>query len=242
MEAIWLSKSLNLTTTVKEMALYERPREKMISKGEKSLSNSELLAIILRTGTKRKNAIELASYIINKDIQGIRHLQDMTIEELCSIDGIGISKATQIKAALELGIRVASFKPMKFKITNPWDVYKYYMDSLRYLKKEVFKIVLLNTKNEVISDIDVSIGTLNSSLVHPREVFREAIKRSSNKIILMHNHPSGSIEPSQEDKNTTFRLIECGKIIGIEVIDHIIIGDGMYFSFKENNIIWNYNI
>ncbi|WP_353654952.1 DNA repair protein RadC [Clostridium sp. CCUG 7971] len=104
-------------------------------------------------------------------------------------------------------------------------------------KKEVFKVVLLNTKNEIISDIDVSIGTLNSSLVHPREVFREAIKRSTNKIILMHNHPSGSVEPSKEDKNITSRLIKCGEIIGIEVIDHIIIGDGLYFSFKENMII-----
>ena len=223
--------------TVKEMALEERPREKMLAKGEKSLSNDELLAILLRTGTKRKNAIQLANYIINKDIQGLRCLQDMTIEELCQIDGIGLSKATQIKAALELGIRVASIKPNKYKVKNPWDIYKYYMDSLRYQKQEIFKVVLLNTKNEIISDIDVSKGTLNSSLVHPREVFREAIKRSTNKIILMHNHPSGTIEPSKEDKNVTSRLIKCGELIGIEVIDHIIIGDGLYFSFKENMII-----
>ena len=223
--------------TVKEMALEERPREKMLTKGEKSLSNDELLAILLRTGTKRKNAIQLANYIINKDIQGLRCLQDMTIEELCEIDGVGLSKATQIKAALELGIRVASIKPNKYKVKNPWDIYKYYMDSLRYQKQEIFKVVLLNTKNEIISDIDVSKGTLNSSLVHPREVFREAIKRSTNKIILMHNHPSGTIEPSKEDKNVTSRLIKCGELIGIEVIDHIIIGDGLYFSFKENMII-----
>ncbi len=223
--------------TVKEMALEERPREKMLAKGEKSLSNDELLAILLRTGTKRKNAIQLANYIINKDIQGLRCLQDMTIEELCEIDGVGLSKATQIKAALELGIRVASIKPNKYKVKNPWDIYKYYMDSLRYQKQEIFKVVLLNTKNEIISDIDVSKGTLNSSLVHPREVFREAIKRSTNKIILMHNHPSGTIEPSKEDKNVTSRLIKCGELIGIEVIDHIIIGDGLYFSFKENMII-----
>lgn len=219
------------------MAPEERPREKMLAKGEKSLSNSELLAILLRTGTKNKNAIELAHYIISKDVQGIRYLHEMTIEELCEIDGIGISKATQIKAALELGIRVASYKPTKYKVKNPWDIYKYYMDSLRYSKKEIFKVVLLNTKNEIISDIDVSVGTLNSSLVHPREVFREAIKRSTNKMILIHNHPSGSVEPSNEDKNITSRLIKCGEIIGIEVIDHIIIGDGLYFSFKENKII-----
>ncbi|EQG36461.1 DNA repair RadC family protein [Clostridioides difficile DA00129] len=161
----------------------------------------------------------------------------MTIEELCNIDGIGLSKSTQIKAALELGSRVASFKPIKYKIRNPWDIQRYYMDSLRYLKKEVFKAVLLNTKNEIISDVDVSIGTLSSSLVHPREVFKEAIRRSASKIIVMHNHPSGSVEPSREDKNITSRLIKCGEIIGIEIIDHIIIGDGLYFSFKENMII-----
>ncbi|SCJ19536.1 DNA repair protein RadC [uncultured Clostridium sp.] len=222
---------------VKEMALEERPREKMLTKGEKSLSNAELLAIILRTGTKKQSVLELANYIINKDSQGIRWLNDITIEELCEIDGIGISKAAQIKASLELGIRISSAKPIRYKVTNPWDIYKYYMDSLRYLNKEIFKIILLNTKNEIICDIDISVGTLNMSVVHPREVFREAIKRSSNKIILMHNHPSGNIEPSNEDKNVTSRLVKCGELIGIEVIDHIIIGDGLYYSFKENMII-----
>ncbi|WP_338658717.1 RadC family protein [Paraclostridium sordellii] len=219
------------------MALEERPREKMLSNGEKSLSNAELLAIILRTGTKKQSVLELANYILNKDSQGIRWLKDITVQELCEIDGIGISKATQIKAALELGIRISSAKPTKYKVTNPWDIYKYYMESLRYLNKEIFKIILLNTKNEIICDIDVSVGTLNMSLVHPREVFREAIKRNSNNIILMHNHPSGNIEPSNEDKKVTLRLIKCGELIGIEVIDHIIIGDGLYYSFKENMII-----
>ncbi|MFR8870047.1 RadC family protein [Paraclostridium sordellii] len=219
------------------MALEERPREKMLNNGEKSLSNAELLAIILRTGTKKQSVLELANYILNKDSQGIRWLKDITVQELCEIDGIGISKATQIKAALELGIRISSAKPTKYKVTNPWDIYKYYMEGLRYLNKEIFKIILLNTKNEIICDIDVSVGTLNMSLVHPREVFREAIKRNSNKIILMHNHPSGNIEPSNEDKNVTLRLIKCGDLIGIEVIDHIIIGDGLYYSFKENMII-----
>ncbi|CEN88180.1 DNA repair protein RadC [[Clostridium] sordellii] len=230
-------RSSSLCITVKEMALEERPREKMLNNGEKSLSNAELLAIILRTGTKKQSVLELANYILNKDSQGIRWLKDITVQELCEIDGIGISKATQIKAALELGIRISSAKPTKYKVTNPWDIYKYYMESLRYLNKEIFKIILLNTKNEIICDIDVSVGTLNMSLVHPREVFREAIKRNSNKIILIHNHPSGNIEPSNEDKNVTLRLIKCGDLIGIEVIDHIIIGDGLYYSFKENMII-----
>ena len=232
-----LNNSFDANVTIKDMALEERPREKMISKGEKSLSNEELLAILLRTGTKNKNVMDLAKYIINKDFQGIRYLKDITIEELCKIDGVGLSKATQIKAALELGTRIACYKPNKYKIKNPWDIYKYYMDEMRYLKKEVFKIVLLNTKNEIITDSEISIGTLNSSLVHPREVFIEAIKRSANKIILLHNHPSGSVQPSSEDKNVTRRLIQCGDIIGIGIIDHIIIGDGEYFSFKENEMI-----
>ena len=234
---IYLSKSFDFSRKVKDMALEERPREKMLLSGAKNLSNAELLAILLRTGTKKRNAIELANDIINKDSQGIRYLKDMSIEELCKIEGIGLSKATQIKAALELGLRISSYRPNKYKVKNPWDIYKYYMEGLRYKQNEVFKVVLLNTKNEIITDIDVSVGTLNSSLVHPREVFKEAIRRSSNKMILIHNHPSGSVEPSNEDKNITDRLIKCGELIGIEVIDHIIIGDGLYFSFKENMII-----
>ena len=234
---IYLSKSFDFSRKVKDMALEERPREKMLLSGAKNLSNAELLAILLRTGTKKRNAIELANDIINKDSQGIRYLQDMSIEELCKIEGIGLSKATQIKAALELGLRISSYRPNKYKVKNPWDIYKYYMEGLRYKQNEVFKVVLLNTKNEIITDVDVSVGTLHSSLVHPREVFKEAIRRSSNKMILIHNHPSGSVEPSNEDKNITDRLIKCGELIGIEVIDHIIIGDGLYFSFKENMII-----
>ena len=222
--------------TIQDMTLEERPREKMILNGAGSLTDAELLAILIRTGTKQFNAIQLGKAIIEK-ADNIRSLQNITIEELESINGIGKTKAVQIKAALELGNRIASYNPAKYKIKNPWDIYKYYMESLRYQYKEIFKVVLLNTKNEIITDVDISMGTLNSSLVHPREVFREAIIRSSNKIILLHNHPSGNAEPSKEDKSVTNRLKECGELIGIEVIDHIIIGDGIYFSFKENMLI-----
>ena len=222
--------------TIRDMTLEERPREKMILNGVGCLSDAELLAILIRTGTKELNAVQLGQAIIDK-ADNIRYLQDLTFEELKSINGIGQTKALQIKAALELSNRIASYKPLKYKIKNPWDIYKYYMESLRYQYKEIFKVVLLNTKNEIITDVDISIGTLNSSLVHPREVFREAIRRSSNKIILLHNHPSGNAEPSKEDKNITNRLKDCGELVGIEVIDHIIIGDGVYFSFKENMLI-----
>lgn len=228
---------LNKNLNIKDMLESDRPREKMLTKGVKALSNQELLAIIIRTGNKKHNAIELSDKIFKEKLINIRDLYDISIEELCSIDGIGLTKATQIKAAVELGVRASSYMPTKYKIKNPWDVYTYYMEDLRHESKEIFKIILLNTKNEIITDVDISIGTLNSSLVHPREVFRAAIRRSSNKIILMHNHPSGCPEPSREDKSITNRLVECGKIIGIEVIDHIIIGDGLYFSFKENMLI-----
>lgn len=212
------------------------PREKILSSGIESLSNAELIALLLRTGTKDRNVLELAEDLLNADCDGIRFLKDASIEELCRIEGIGISKASLIKAAVELGVRISREVPHRYKVKNPWDLHNYYMESMRYLKQEVFKTVLLNTKNEIISDIDITVGTLNSSLVHPREVFKYAIKRSANRIILIHNHPSGNTEPSKEDIAITMRLKECGDIIGIEVIDHIIIGDGSYFSFKENKI------
>ena len=203
----------------------EFPREKMLKDGVESLSNAELIAVLLRTGSKNKTVIELANELLKVDHEGIRFLKSSSIEELCEIEGIGISKATLIKAALELGVRVAESEIVRYQVKNPWDIYKYYMESMRYLKEEIFKTVLLNTKNEIITDIDVSHGTLNSSLVHPREVFKQAIKKSANKIILIHNHPSGNVEPSNEDIHITDRLIECGKIIGIEVFEDIIIGD-----------------
>ena len=178
---MYLNKTFNANMTVKDMALEERPREKMLAQGEKSLSNAELLAIILRTGTKQKNVIDLANYIINKDSQGIRYLQDITIDELCEIDGVGLTKATMIKAALELGRRVASFKPNKYKVKNPWDIYKYYMDSLRYLKKEVFKVVLLNTKNEIIKEQKKELRTKVKKKIS--KLSRRETEESDKKIL-----------------------------------------------------------
>lgn len=222
-----------MNTKISEMNYDEKPREKLISKGPKYLSNAELLAILIRTGDKKNNAISLSSQILKKSLNGIRGLEDLSIDELCKIKGVGTSKASIIKAALELGSRISRYVPENYKISNPWDVYIFYMEEMRYLKKEIFKVVLLNTKNEIICDVDVSVGSLNSSIVHPREVFVEAIKRSANSIILMHNHPSGNPEPSKEDFGVTKRLKECGEMIGIVVLDHIIIGEGVYYSMKE---------
>lgn len=219
---------------IKEMNDDEKPIEKMLKKGAKSLSNAELIAILIRTGNRSNNAVTLSSKILKKSVDGIRGLRDMSVEELCEIDGIGKTKASILKAAFELGDRVACFMPEKHKIENPWDVYAYYIEEMRYLKKEVFKVILLNTKNEIICDINVSVGSLNTSIVHPREVFSEPVKKSANSVILMHNHPSGNPSPSNEDKSVTLRLQKSGEILGISVLDHIIIGDGTYYSLKEN--------
>ncbi len=208
----------------------------MIQYGENSLSDVELLAVII-SETKQYNSIELSKKIIDYDKQGIRCLQEITIEELSAIEGVPMPIAIKIKAAIEIGNRISRRIPEKYTVIKPTDICKYYKGYLRHIKKEVFKIILLNTKSQIICDENISEGTLNSSLVHPREVFKYAIKKSAHKIILMHNHPSGDSSPSNEDKKITYRLIECGKLVGIEVVDHIIIGDGNYYSFKENNIM-----
>ncbi|MCK9267510.1 MAG: DNA repair protein RadC [Alkaliphilus sp.] len=225
-------------TTIKNMPVSERPREKMITYGCQSLSNAELLAIVLSTGTKDKTAIDLARGILNMSNEGLRTLTNCTMEELMQIKGIGLAKASQVIAAVELGKRIAlTANVNNYKIQGPEDISNLLMEEMRYLNKEIFNIILLNTKNNVIAIENISIGSLNASIVHPREVFNIAIKRSSSAIILAHNHPSGDPKPSTEDINITKRLIEAGTIIGINVLDHIIIGDGIYFSMKEKEII-----
>lgn len=225
-------------TTIKNMPESERPREKMLTHGCQSLSNAELLAIILSTGTRDKTAIDLARGILNMSAEGLRTLTDCTIEELMQIRGVGLAKASQVIAAVELGKRIALTTNVdNYKIQGPEDVGNLLMEEMRYLNKEIFNIILLNTKNNVISIENISVGSLNASIVHPREVFNIAIRRSSSAIILAHNHPSGDPKPSTEDINITKRLIEAGSIVGINVLDHIIIGDGVYFSMKEKEII-----
>ncbi len=224
---------MNRGFLIKDIIEDERPREILIKKGEIFLSDSQLLAILINNGTTEKSAIGLATEIIQNN-GGIKNLAGINVEQLSLIKGIGDAKACRIIAALELGRRVAVSSGLeKFKITSPEDAGNVYMEELRYLKKEIFRIIMLNTKNVIIGTKDISLGSLNASIVHPREVFIEAIKKSSNKIILMHNHPSGDPYPSEEDQKITKRLQDAGNIIGIEVLDHVIIGDGTYYSFKE---------
>jgi len=216
----------------------ERPREKLLKYGSKSLSNSELIGILLRVGSKKDTAITLGQKILRENEKGLLNLVNATPESLNKYHGISNAKAATLLAAVELGKRISTTKAEEtFKITSPQDVSALVMEDMRYYKKEYFKIILLDTKNKVIDIITISIGSLNSSIVHPREVFLEAVKKSSASIVLLHNHPSGEVEPSREDINITQRLIKAGEIMGIKVLDHIIIGDGKYLSFKEENII-----
>ncbi|RAK21387.1 DNA replication and repair protein RadC [Anoxybacillus vitaminiphilus] len=215
----------------------ERPRERLISDGPESLANHELLAILLRTGTKDESVLQLANRLLNH-FEGLRLLKDATIEEMTSIKGIGTAKAVQILAAIELGRRISRLQyNERYVIRSPEDGAKYVMDDMRFLSQEHFVALYLNTKNQVIHRKTVFIGSLNASIVHPREVFKEAIKRSAASIICAHNHPSGDPTPSREDIEVTKRLVECGRMIGIELLDHLIIGDRKFVSLKEKGYV-----
>ena len=227
----------NNNYTIKSIPVDERPQSKLLKYGANSLSNSELIAIILRTGSKQDNVIILAQKILSEDGKGLRNIAEGTPDKFKRYHGISDVKASQLMAISELSKRISAFKNEKIKISSPNDAAVVMMEEMRYYKKEYFKIILLDTKNNIIKVSEISIGSLNSSIVHPREVFSEAIMNSSSSIILVHNHPSGESEPSHEDIVLTNRLVECGKIIGIKIIDHIIIGDGIFFSFKEEGLI-----
>lgn len=224
--------------TMKELPKSEQPREKLFNHGAGSLSNAELIAIIIRTGYMDKTALDLASSILSLNESGIAYLSDISYEELTDVKGIGSCKAAQILAVMEIGKRInRRGSHDKIKVTSPDVLANLLMDEMRFLFKEHFRIALLDTKNQVIGIEDISIGTLNASIVHPRDVFKVAIKRNCNSIILVHNHPSGDVEPSNEDINITRRLVDAGNLLGISILDHIIIGDNKYLSFRQKNII-----
>jgi DNA repair protein RadC len=214
-----------------------KPRERLYKIGPQSLSDIEVLAILLGTGTKGENVLDLASRILT-EAGGISSIAGKSVHDFEQIRGIGQAKAAQVKAALEFGRRSARAtygqRPI---ISSPSDAASLIMEEMRFLDREHFRVMHLNTKKMVLGISEVSIGSLNSSLVHPRECFKEAIKRNSHSLILLHNHPSGDPTPSKEDLEITNRLIECGRILGILVLDHIIIGDGSYISLREKGII-----
>lgn len=222
---------------IKDWPEGERPREKLMQLGPEKLSDSELIAILLRTGRREQTALDLAKTIIRHH-GDFRNLSTMNYQELFRIKGIGPVKAVTLSAAFEIARRTASLPlPDKLKISEPDIVFQKYKATLAHLKKEVFMVLLLNSANTLIKDVKISEGILNSSLVHPREVFQSAVLESAASVILLHNHPSGEVTPSQEDKEITYRLIEAGKMMDIPVLDHIIIGQQQYFSFKEEGLI-----
>ncbi|MHB9144081.1 MAG: RadC family protein [Symbiobacteriia bacterium] len=228
--------------TVKSLPPGERPRERLASLGASALSEAELLALLLGTGTRRETAIDLAQRLLElgldqKDaVRSLQYLVLAPLEEIAAIPGIGEAKAARIKAALELSQRLAGARAVRPLIRRPEDAAQLCMASMRHLDREHFRVLLLDTKHRVLGDEQVSIGHLNASLVHPRELFKGAIRRSAAAIILVHNHPSGDPTPSSEDLDVTGRLAAAGKILGIEVLDHIIIGDNQYASFKERGL------
>ncbi len=223
---------------IKSLPENERPVEKACSNGIETLSNAELLALIIHTGTRNKSAIRLAEDVLARFSDGIGELGSCCLEELLCVDGIGKTKASTILAAVELGKRIsATPKPQRFSIESCDDVANLFMEDLRYARKEHFKCVLVNAKGDILSVENISVGELSSTLVHPREVFHMAVRKSAAAIIFVHNHPSGDPNPSQEDLKTTERLIESGRLLGIRVLDHIIIGDGLFSSMRGMGLI-----
>ena len=224
--------------SIKEIPLNDRPREKMAANGAAVLTDAELIAILLRTGTAEKSAIDIASEMtadggLYKRLAGITRLNELT-----NIKGLGQAKAATVLAALEIGRRIASAKPLeKIHLSCQQDVADFLMPRLRYAAKEQFVVILLNSKNKVIGTEVVSEGSLSSSVVHPREVYAPAMLHHAAAIMVAHNHPSGDPKPSFEDEEVTRMLSRSGKVLGIPMIDHVIIGDGNYYSFLENEAL-----
>ncbi|WP_404450479.1 DNA repair protein RadC [Sutcliffiella horikoshii] len=222
---------------IKDYPEDQRPRERMLQDGPKSLSNHELLAILLRTGSKEESVLQLANKLL-VNFEGLRLLKDASIEEITDLKGIGKVKAVQLMAAVELGRRIHRLQyEDRYVIRSPEDAANYVMEDMRFLSQEHFVCLYLNTKNQVLHQQTVFIGSLNASIVHPREVFKEAFRRSAASFICIHNHPSGDPAPSREDIDVTKRLSECGKLIGIELLDHLIIGDQKFISLKEKGYV-----
>ncbi|TCK05254.1 RadC family protein [Phorcysia thermohydrogeniphila] len=222
--------------TIKELPESDRPREKLIKLGAENLSDSELLAIILRTGSKERNALELARELL-KHFGGLSGLSRAHLEELLSFKGLGKAKAVTLIAAIELGQRCLAGEKIPPKISSPEDVAKLLLPKYSGLKVEVFGIVTLNSKGKLISVHEVSKGGVNFTSVTPKEVFHPAVKDLASAVILFHNHPSGEVTPSREDIVVTERLIKAGKHLEIEVLDHIIFGSSQFLSFKKEGLL-----
>lgn len=221
---------------INQLPPWDRPREKIIDQGVESLSNAEILAVLLGSGTRSQSAIGLAQKLISSLDKGLHQLEEMTVMELMDFPGIGPAKASRILCALELARRIKSTDIRVMNVSSPEAVYSHMLTKMENYQKEVFLCLHLDSKNNIISEDVVSIGTLNRSLVHPREVFRKAIKNGAASILVVHNHPSGDPRPSPEDQQVTRRLKEVGELMGIPLLDHIIIARNRKYSFREEGI------
>jgi len=224
--------------TVHDLPPGERPRERLLKLGSEALSAQEILALILGRGTKGESVMVTSQKLFSR-FGNLKGIANASVEELSEIKGIGLAKAAQIKAALELSKRLEGDagegqKPM---VNSPEDVVNTVKSQLKGKKKEHFLVLCLDTRNRLINCKPVSIGSLDTSIVHPREVFKEAVSSSAASVIFVHNHPSGDPEPSKEDVELTKRLVQAGEIIGIDVLDHIIVCDRSYLSLKANNLL-----
>lgn len=217
---------------IKDISKENRPLERLEKQGPAVLSDAELLAVILKTGTREENVIDMSNRLISKF--GLDKLASCSLKELQNIKGIGKVKASQIVALFEFNKRQLNSKVKGNPIKNAKDVFDYCSPLMSSLDREQFVVLHLNTKGQIIRYDKISVGTLNTSIVHPREVFKSAIKDNSNSIILVHNHPSGDPTPSEEDLEITKRLIDAGNLLGIKVLDHIIIGKERWWSWMEN--------
>jgi DNA repair protein RadC len=222
--------------TIKQLPPELRPRERLLEAGPAALSDGELLGLLFGIGSREKTAVELAGEVIS-EAGGLHGLYHVNAHELMEVNGIGEAKACILLAAVELGRRIGQVRnPERPVISSPADVDRLLRGRIANLDRENFVAVLLNAKNEVIGAPLISVGTLSASLVHPREVFKPAIRASAASVVLVHNHPSGKVEPSPEDREATMRLEESAGILGIEVLDHVIVGDG-YYSMKEHGML-----
>ncbi len=221
---------------IKDMAEQERPRERMLRLGPQALSNAELLAIILATGVRGESALHLADRLLTR-FGDVRGLLELSTDELQMEPGIGVAKACQLAAISEFAVRIAESRMYDATIRQPEDLAAVLMPYFQQLAHEEFVVVLLDTKNKIVSRRTIFRGSLNASIVHPREVFKYAIRHSAAALLAAHNHPSGDPTPSREDIEVTRRLVEAGKIIGIEVLDHVVFGDGKTISMKEKGLV-----
>ena len=222
-----------MTYFIKEIPNEERPRERLVKHGPKSLQTHELIAILLETGTKRESVLELSKRLLY-EINQASSLKTVTYHELIKIDGIKMAKASKIIAAIELGKRLSNINDEKpTKIKTAFDIYLLLVEEVKNLQQETFYVIYLNTKGDVITYENIFKGTLNSLLIHPREIFKRAYQLSSNALILVHNHPSGNSEPSEQDIKVTKEIIEAGDLLKIDVVDHLIIGSNEFYSIRN---------